>query len=237
MDYKDYAVGQIETNFWFRSKDKLLDMLLSKIKRKNLKILDIGAGTGGYLDILNKYGQVYVIDISKEALSLIPNKKFKEKKLSNAQNIKYSDNFFDVVISLDVFEHIDNDLLAVSEAFRVLKKSGHLIFNVPAFQSLFSAHDHALAHKRRYSKKRIKRIMNRFKIVQIGYWNSFLFLPVLIKRKILLNTKKSKIDKINIPFFLDQLFYLINLIELYFIKKGISMPFGTSLFGIGQKKN
>ncbi|MBN1645144.1 class I SAM-dependent methyltransferase [Candidatus Woesearchaeota archaeon] len=237
MDYKDYVAGQIETNFWFRSKDNLLNTLLLKIKRKNLKILDIGVGTGDYLDILNKYGKVYVIDISKEALSLIPDKKCKKKKLSYAQKIKYPANFFDVVVSLDVFEHIDDDFLAVSEAFRVLKNGGYLIFNIPAIQSLFSAHDRALKHRRRYSKKSTEKLMKKFKIIQIEYWNSFLFLPVLIKRKALHKSKKSKIDKINLPPILDQLFYVINCLELYLIKKGISMPFGTSLFGICKKEN
>ncbi|MFC1690535.1 hypothetical protein ACFL0W_00005 [Nanoarchaeota archaeon] len=79
MDYKDYRAGQKSSDFWFKAKNNLINILLSKAtKRKNthitkqkLKILNIGAGTGNDLKILNKYGDNYVIDVNKNALDPI----------------------------------------------------------------------------------------------------------------------------------------------------------------------
>ena len=56
MDYRDYIDGQTGEQFWFRSKKDLINILMSKIGRKNLKILNIGAGTGVDLEIMNRFG-------------------------------------------------------------------------------------------------------------------------------------------------------------------------------------
>ena len=153
MDYKEYENGESASrHFWHRAKNDLIFRLLSKLKKRNLKILNLGAGTGDDLETLNKFGTVYVTDINENALSLIPNNLCAEKKRCDAQNLTYPNEFFDVVTSFDVFEHIPDDKKAINEVSRVLKKDGHLIFSVPAFQFLYSAHDKALEHKRRYSK-------------------------------------------------------------------------------------
>ena len=150
MDYKDYEADQSSSSFWFKSKNNLIDILMSEIskfyKRGQLKILNIGVGTGEDLKILNKYGNNYITDINKDALDLIDKHWYTKKKVADACKLPFEDNFFDIVVSFDVFEHISNDKLAVSEIYRVLKKEGHLIFSIPAFQCLYSFHDKALGH-------------------------------------------------------------------------------------------
>lgn len=155
MDYEDYKRGTKKSNFWFKAKNHLVEEQFRKLKKQNLKILNLGAGTGDDLEVLNKFGKVYVIDINKKELDLIKDNDCVEKKVADACKLPYKNDFFDVVTSFDVFEHIERDDIAVKEVYRVLKKGGSLIFSVPAFQGLYSAHDKALAHFRRYSKKSI----------------------------------------------------------------------------------
>ena len=164
MDYKDLQAGQTNENFWFKAKNDLIDILIKKVckNKKQLKILNIGAGTGDDLEVLSKYGKNYMVDIDKNALSIIENKLCEEKKVADACKLPYNDNFFDVVVSFDVFEHIINDKKSVDEVYRVLKNGGVLIFTVPAFQSLFSSHDKALQHQRRYNKKSVKDLLSKF---------------------------------------------------------------------------
>jgi len=154
MDYKDYQSGKVKLDFWFRAKNDLIEKLLFNQfpKKKKLKILNLGAGTGSDLEILNNFGEVYVIDVEKKALDLIPDNLCVEKKICDACKLIYKDDFFDLVVSFDVFQHIENDEIAIKEAYRVLKKKGILFFSVPALQKLYSSHDKALEHKRRYSK-------------------------------------------------------------------------------------
>ena len=71
MDYNDFQAGHTKENFWFKGKRFLIKELMIKSfgSRKDLKILNAGAGTGDVLEILDKFGKNYIIDINKKALS------------------------------------------------------------------------------------------------------------------------------------------------------------------------
>lgn len=233
MDYKIYLAGQKNANFWFKAKNGLIDVLFSKLHKKNLKILSVGSGTGDDLKILNKYGDVYVTDISKKALMAIPNKLCKEKITCDVCNIPYPDKFFDIVTAFDVFEHVTDDKLAISEVHRVLKKGGKVLFTVPAFQFLYSGHDKAVNHKRRYTKRMLYALFKIFTKVKLGYWNSLLFLPVCINR---LSHKNSvRVDNQNLPKLLNYLFYKLLSFENKLIKNNFKLPLGLSIYGIYEK--
>ena len=234
MDYRDYIDGQTGDQFWFRSKKDLINILMNKIGRKNLKILNIGAGTGVDLEIMNRFGNIYIIDVNKKALDLIPSNLYSEKKLCDATDLPYPNDFFDIVCSFDVFEHIKNDKKAVLEAHRVLKKGGLLLLMVPAFNFLFSAHDRALLHYRRYSKKKLYELLRIFKYEYLSYWNSILFLPLSILR-ILKKRAKPKTDYFNLPYLLEKAFLNFLRIENKLIMKDYRLPFGLSLVGVYRK--
>lgn len=238
MDYKDYKAGKSEDSFWYRARRKLIQNLLRKTlsfpKRKKLKILSIGVGTGDELKILNKFGNIYVLDINKKALDLVPNEFCYKKKLGDACELPFKKDFFDVVVAFDVLEHISNHKSAIKEIYRVLKKNGFFVFSVPAFQFLFSSHDKALDHKRRYSEKRLRLLLNSFKERRLFYWNFFMF-PYSMLR-LLKKNSKPKVESDKVPLIIDKFcFNLLNL-ENFLIKKGIKFPFGVSIFGIFKKR-
>ena len=234
MDYRDYIDGQTGEQFWFRSKKDLINILMNKIGSKNLKILNIGAGTGVDLEIMNRFGNIYIIDVNKKALDLIPSNLYSEKKVCDATALPYPNDFFDIVCSFDVFEHIKNDKEAVLEAHRVLKKKGHLLLMVPAFNFLFSAHDKALLHYRRYNKKKLYELLRIFKCEYLSYWNSILFFPLSILR-IVKKRSKPKTDYFNLPSLLEKAFLNFLRIENKLIMKDYRLPFGLSLVGVYRK--
>ncbi len=236
MDYKDYETGQKSSSFWFAAKDDLTRVLLSKCckGRNRLRVLNLGAGTGDDLKILNSYGKVYVIDKDKRVIELVKKELCFEKKVADACKLPYKDDFFDLVVSINLFEHIEDDERAVSEARRVLKKDGYLIFLVPAFQFLFSSHDKALDHKRRYNKKTLRKLLGQFRDLRLYYWNSTMFLPIALIR--LIKKKKSaKLDNTRVPRLVDSLFYKLLKMENNLIRHNISMPFGVSIGGFCKK--
>jgi SAM-dependent methyltransferase len=236
MDYRDYRAGHTISNFWFRAKNDFIAILLSKCcdRRKGLKILNLGAGTGDDLRLLNEYGSVYVVDIDKRALDLLDKKLYVEKKVADACSLPYKDNFFDLVVSFDVFEHIDNDALAFSEAKRVLKKNGYLLFSVPAFPLLFSSHDKALGHRRRYSRQSLGLLLSGFSSVEFCYWNFFLFLPTALLRLIKKNSGED-MDDIHFSGAINNLFYLVLRFENSLTRRGVSCPVGITIAGICRK--
>ncbi len=236
MDYKDYQSRYKNSDFWFRAKKDLIKILMLKVckESKNLDILNLGAGTGDDLKILSKYGNIYVTDIEKKALDSIKGNFYFEKRVADACNLPYQDNFFDIVVSFDVFEHIQDDAKAVSEVYRVLKKDGNLVFTVPAFQFLFSSHDKALEHKRRYSKKMLKALLSNFSDLKLNYWNSILFLPIsalrLVKKK-----SEAKVDSANLPRFLNSLLYQFLKVDNSLVNHKIPLPFGLTILGYCRK--
>lgn len=238
MDYKDYLAGQPMTHCWLRGKKDLIDILLSKIiKTKKtgvkLKILNIGAGSGYDLEVINKYGDVYVIDINKKVLGLIPKNLCNEKKVGDACRIPYKNDFFDLVVSFDVLEHISDDSAATSEIYRVLNKNGYFVFSVPAFQSLFSSHDRVLGHKRRYNKKGLKVLLSKFRDLKLNYWNAIFFPPIAVLR--ILKKRSSKADYNKFPQLMHSFFYFIFSIENKLIKNNVPLPAGLSIIGYCRK--
>jgi len=236
MDYEDYKAGQKDDNFWFRGKTNLIDISMLKLSRRNkkrLKILNLGAGTGTDLGVLNKYGDNYVIDINKNALDMI-NNFFIEKRVADACDLPFKNDFFDLVVSFDVFEHIKNDKKAVSEVHSVLKKGGFLLFTVPAYPSLFSSHDVALSHYRRYNKNMLKKLLSRFNNLRLNYWNFVLF-PLLAFIRLIKKNSTPKVDHFKMPIFLDKFFYLILKFENKCIKNNLYFPFGLSILGVCKK--
>jgi len=230
MDYRDYQEGMPQKHFWLRAKLDFINVLLNKVNfDKTTKILDIGVGIGQDLEVINKFGCVYAIDIDKKTLDLVPEHMVFEKILADATNIPYPDNFFDMVVSFDVFEHIKDDSKTLSEIYRVLKKDGVLIFTVPAFNFLFSNHDSYLGHYRRYNKKMIKKLLVNFNCLTNGYWMSTLFLSAAI-------CKNYKKYSFNIPKFINSLCYNILSFENWLIKRSIKLPIGLSIYGIYRVK-
>ena len=156
---------------------------LMKYLKSGDNILDVGCGAGKVSSYLFEKGyRVTGIDINKEALKEGKkiNKDIIYKKADITKKIPFADNFFDAVIVFDVFEHIENDHQAVREAYRVLKKGGTLFFIVPAFQILFSSHDKALNHQRRYSRKNLTELLRPFDQTTIYFWN-FILREILIQ--------------------------------------------------------
>ncbi len=235
MDYKDYQDGASQQHFWFKAKNKLVAHLLSQtITNNKSHILDIGAGTGDDLDVLNKFGFIHVIDINQKALDLIPTSLAIEKKCCSASELSYEDNSFDAIVAFDVLEHIPNDQKAVNEIMRVLKPGGFFIFTVPAYQWLFSAHDSYLHHVRRYNKNDIQELLQKFTKITLGSWLFFLFPLAAISRLLSKNKPHNEHEKTPNKF-INSLMYGILQGELWLIKKGLKFPWGLTIYGIYQK--
>ncbi len=120
-------------------------------------ILEVGCGIGNFTRILAGYGRVWAIDINKQYLENLK-KEMKDIVWVGYGDIEKGDYFFkekkfDVIVCLNVLEHIKNDQEALENLFNLLKPSGKLILLVPAHQFLYGKIDNAIGHFRRYSKK------------------------------------------------------------------------------------
>lgn len=234
MDYRDYQTGVGHDHFWLKAKTELINQLCTRgADGKKLSILSVGAGTGEDLAALASIGDVHAIDIDQQALDLIPDHLIVEKKCADARDVPYADNTFDMVVAFDVLEHVDQDQKMVDELYRILRPGGRAVITVPAFNALFSGHDRALCHHRRYNKPMIRKLFKDFKHQELSYWFFFLFPIAAISR--LLAKKNSSSSMGRVPSVINNFFYRLLRTENWLIRRGIRFPFGLTLYAIYKK--
>ncbi|TGV02569.1 class I SAM-dependent methyltransferase [Flavivirga rizhaonensis] len=230
-----------KNHFWFKARRKYILQLLNTYS-KNSSILDIGCSSGILLNELINIGfdssNLFGIDISPKAIKNCKKNGIENAYVMDAQNILLNKKF-DIIIASDCLEHIKNDEEAIKNWFNLLKPNGFLYVFVPAYNMLWSNHDVANMHYRRYTKNELtKKLYGApFKVVKSGYWNFLLFIPVLIIRifsKIKILKSKEVNGNLYKPGLLNNiLFNLINLENK--VLKHISFPFGISTYCVVQK--
>ena len=220
-------------NWWYVTRREIVLSLTPK----NIKsCFEIGAGGGENLLQLKKRNiAVSGIDIDEESVNT---------SISKGLNVKKMDLFklnftkkYDLILMMDVLEHIKNDEAALQIIKKGLKKEGHLIITVPAFNFLYSAHDKLNHHYRRYAKTELeKKLLNAgFVIEKITYWNAGLFIPSAIMKVIkslIPNEKASDLSLLPPP--LNSLLIKILRMENKLILNKIQMPFGTSIICVAK---
>ncbi|MFH0773111.1 MAG: class I SAM-dependent methyltransferase [bacterium] len=236
--YEDLYTTE-ETHWWHKAKRIHVEQLIAThIRTTKPIILDVGCGTGKNMENLSHYGDVWGVDISKDALMFCKKRGIKQIKMGDVEHLPFPNNTFNIVCVLDVLEHTDENS-SIKEIKRVLKNNGFVILTVPAFDWLWSKWDEILHHKRRYTKKQLENIFIKedFEIKKITYIYSFLIIPSLIIRKIkgLCQQSYSSDFQINNPI-VNSLLLFLSKLEQKWINR-YDMPFGTSVLCIAQKRN
>ncbi len=175
-----------EKHWWFLGRRKIVFSALERYlpNKDELRILDVGCGTGSTLRELEKYGQATGVDISEEAVKFCKLRGCKNVHKIDSQGLFFEDEMFDLVVALDVIEHISDDCAALSDYYRVTKEDGILLLTVPAYDFLWGAHDEMNHHKRRYIANELKNKVKGtgFAVERLTYFNTFLFPFVLLAR-------------------------------------------------------
>ncbi|HME87522.1 MAG TPA: class I SAM-dependent methyltransferase [Candidatus Nanoarchaeia archaeon] len=229
--YEEEYVKQEKKNAWFVERKNLVYSLLKNV-RKDASILEIGCGSGYILDHLQKNGfkKVSGVDSSKGFLKYY-------KNISKSTKLVVKKNAYDVILLLDVIEHVKKEDEILRKIQTMLKSQGTLLISAPAYQFLWSHHDELNQHYRRYTKGMLRKALarNNFSIERMTYWNSIMLLPIFIIKK-LQNIRKSKASNMEtMPTWSNGIYKLLLKIENTVVRTGINLPFGVSVFAIAKK--
>lgn len=147
------------------------------------------------LTYLASYGKADGIDIDEEAVGYCRERGLVDVSVGEAEVLPFADGTFDLVTSLDVIEHIDDDVGALREMWRVLRPGGHVLLTVPAHRFMWGDQDEINMHKRRYVAGEIRDRLNLsgFDVVRLSYMNAFMFFPIAAIRLL------SRLDRLARP--------------------------------------
>ncbi len=139
-------IDPVEKNhFWFRGRQEIIYTLIKDLidAKQKPQFLEIGYGTGNFLLFLAKKNaklNLFGVDIFKEGLA-ISGVNFKKEKIpepclirADAQNLPLAAGSQDFIGLFDVLEHIENEVIVLREARRVLKNKGCLTITLPAYK-------------------------------------------------------------------------------------------------------
>lgn len=240
LEHEYQKMYEIEKDYWwFAGKRDIIKTVLASLDGTDRRILDIGCGCGLNTVNLNRFGSTFPLDISEKALCFCRERGLERLVRSGVNPLPFKDNSFELIVASDLIEHLDDDSSALKEFYRVLKKNGIILLTVPAHPSLYSYHDRALGHKRRYKRRELEKRSREsgFFIERSTYFNMFL-LPLAFLVRWLKNTKKDIEDKSDfftkLPCLLNVLFFAFLKFESFFIKI-FNLPFGVSILILGKK--
>lgn len=189
-----------DSYWWFVARHRLIEALLRarygapKPDTSSLTILDIGCGTGAMSSRLTRWGRVVSADFSPLALQFSRRRGLKNLVGADAMNLPFACNAFDLLVAMDMLEHLPDDCAALREFYRVLKPGGRVFATVPAYPHLWSEHDHALMHHRRYQRFEVAERFHSvgFRLEKLSHTMTLLYPLVAAQRR--LNARKPPQD-------------------------------------------
>jgi len=234
-----------KSHWWFVGRRKIIFSMLDKYLpavKGQLRLLDVGCGTGVNLKRLEKYGHATGVDIVEEAVKFSRLRNCKDVLKIDKGILPFNNNTFDVITVLDVIEHIDDDYAALCDYYRVMKDEGILLITVPAHRFLWGAHDVAVDHRRRYVARDLKNKVEKagFAVKKLTYFETFFFPFVLlgrIKEKFAKNVADNSSPVIRIkdrPYFINRLLGFMFSLEARFLE-GFDFRCGVLLLCAARK--
>jgi len=222
-----------------------LNIYIKDFRNKPLRILDIGCGDTFFVEKLSKelpLATCWAIDtaFTDTMIQNISNRLAQEKIFvyKDLKEIALPQNqTFDIVLLLDVMEHIENNVSFLKEIKNNPFCGSNTVFTitVPAFQSLFTSHDEFLLHYRRYSNHQLKQLLVKVNLqcLHVSYFFFILLIPRLLKKFLekVFEQKTSKekgVGQWKHGKLVTQIIVVLLLVDFYkfklFNKIGIKMP-------------
>ncbi len=232
-----------QTHWWYVARRKIIFDWVWRILSdySSPQLLDVGCGTGFNLEFLRAHGynQVTGLDFSTEALNFCRSRHLTRLICSDGARPPLRGQSFDVVIALDLIEHLEDDNQALGELAHLLKPRGVLIIFTPAFNFLWGLQDEVSQHYRRYTAPELRRKVTQagLTIDKLTYANIFLF-PFIWAGRMVLRWRGNKIQGTSEndlhPAWSNNLLQAIFAAERPLLRY-LNFPFGVSLLCVARK--
>jgi SAM-dependent methyltransferase len=230
-----------EYHWWYRGRRRVILAELDRLPiGAGACVLDAGCGSGRTLQELTRYGEVHGIELDPDAAELARSRGHGEVRVGRLEELPWGPATFDLVTCLDVIEHTADDRITLTELLRVTKPGGYLLVTVPAYQSLWSVHDEANHHYRRYGRRTLRAAARAagWSVERVTSFNSLLLAPAaavrLLQRRF--GTHNGYTNDLALgPAWLNDVLERPLALEASWLARGHSLPAGLSLLAVLRK--
>jgi SAM-dependent methyltransferase len=221
---------------WFTARRRILDGLIERVVKppQGARILELGAGTGHNLAMLSRFGAVEASELDPIARDLASERLGREVKEAALPDLSmFPADSYDLIALLDVLEHVPDDKGSLEAIWGRLKPGSALLLTVPANPWMWTAHDVAHHHHRRYRKAEIEQLARGagFDIELLSPFNSLLFPPIAAVRLVGKVTGKDDSDDAMPGALVNRTLDAVFGLERSLIGR-VPMPFGVSLVAV-----
>jgi SAM-dependent methyltransferase len=229
-----------DTHWWWRARREIIARVIEQYsppsERNDRRVLEVGCGTGANLSMLAGFGDVLGAESDSEAITHLRRKHGQQFSVVQHAIPEPLSGQFDILGLFDVLEHIEDDGAALRWVAAQLKPGGIAVITVPAFPFLWTEHDEAAHHFRRYTPAALKRIVPKeLEILHATCFNSLLFAPVaavrLTARLLPKRYRPRKTQMQQPPRPVNWLFYRLFRLERHLAARMWS-PFGVSILAV-----
>jgi ubiquinone/menaquinone biosynthesis C-methylase UbiE len=228
------------SHWWYAALHKMIAQgMLSSRLGESLSVLDVGCGTGGFISKYRGPHSIIGLDYSPIALSFCKTRRLNNLLRGNIQSLPFANESFDVVICSSVLYHrwVKDINAALDECYRVLKKQGVLLLNVPSCFCPSSEHDRKVYTSRRFSKNELRTLLvnAQFGIKRLTSWTTLLFPIIWAVRRFHMLKDGRDFGSNRMPSnWINTMLKLVMNIEIA-IQGRFQLPLGASIFCIAKK--
>jgi 2-polyprenyl-3-methyl-5-hydroxy-6-metoxy-1,4-benzoquinol methylase len=224
------------SHWWFVARRQILEEIIKRIVQPppNAQILEIGCGTGHNLEMLSRFGRVTATELDPDARALATKRLEREVQPTALPDLSaFPERGFDLIALLDVLEHVADDHSALKAIWARLKPGGRLILTVPANPWMWSAHDVAHHHHRRYRRAQLERLAGEahYEIDLLSPFNTILFPLIAAARGAGKILGRESADDSMPPEAVNSLLRRLFALESRLVGR-IPLPFGVSLVAV-----
>jgi SAM-dependent methyltransferase len=231
-----------EHHWWYRGRRRIIAVELDRLPVPHpARVLDAGCGSGRTLQELVRFGEVSGIELNPDAAGVARARGDFDVRIGRLEELPWDSGTFDLITCLDVIEHTPDDRLTLRELARVTKSGGWLLVTVPAYQALWSQHDEANHHYRRYARGSLRAaaVEGGWEVQRMTSFNSLLLAPAAVvrlaqrRRRPTNGEYKSDLDLG--PAWLNGVLERPLVSESRWLARGRTLPAGLSLLAVLQK--
>lgn len=229
-----------DNHWWFVGRRGIVASLIERFAPtpNDLRVLEAGCGTGGNLEMLSRYGSLRAFEYDDTARQIVEGKSGVEiQSGALPDGVPFASEAFDVILLLDVLEHVEDDVGSLTALGNRLSEDGRVVVTVPAFPALWSHHDETHHHFRRYTRRSLAAAAEAagLEVEKTFYFNSFLLPVAMAVRGLKAALRRATPDDSMPAPWLNMLLQRVFSAERYLVGR-VPMPAGLSCGAILKRR-